>query len=192
MKDPYSVLGVSPTMSVDEIKKVYRELVRKYHPDNYAGNDLADLADEKMKEINWAWEQICAQKDGRNNTNDWNGAPSSQGSGRYQAVRTALMNNNLEEAERLLEAISTREAEWFFLQGSLQYRKGWYDQARRNVQKAYSMDPHNNEYRRAAEHMQAGPNMYNTPGYGGYGSNCSCMDICCAFMCADCLCGGCR
>ena len=52
MTDPYIVLGVKPDASDEEIKRAYRELARKYHPDNYQNNPLADLAEEKMKEIN--------------------------------------------------------------------------------------------------------------------------------------------
>ena len=55
MRDPYSVLGVDQNASDEEIKKAYRELARKYHPDNYQNNPLADLAEEKMKEINEAY-----------------------------------------------------------------------------------------------------------------------------------------
>ena len=58
MKDPYAVLGVSPNASDEEIKNAYREMARKYHPDNYADNPLSDLAGEKMKEINEAYDQI--------------------------------------------------------------------------------------------------------------------------------------
>ena len=58
MNDPYKVLGVSSNATDDEIKKAYRELARKYHPDKYRDSDLADLASEKMKEINAAYEEI--------------------------------------------------------------------------------------------------------------------------------------
>ena len=54
MTDPYQILNVSPDASDEEVKKAYRELARKYHPDNYHDNPLADLAQEKMKEINAA------------------------------------------------------------------------------------------------------------------------------------------
>ena len=50
-KNPYDVLGVSPNASDDEIKRVYRDLTRKYHPDANVNNPLADLAEEKFKEI---------------------------------------------------------------------------------------------------------------------------------------------
>ena len=58
MSDPYQVLGVSPSASDEEIKRAYRELVKKYHPDNYNDNPLADLAEAKMKEINEAYDTI--------------------------------------------------------------------------------------------------------------------------------------
>ena len=64
MRDPYTVLGVSQSASDDEIKKAYRELARKYHPDNYQNNPLADLAEEKMKEINEAYDTITKQRSG--------------------------------------------------------------------------------------------------------------------------------
>ena len=62
MNDPYQILGVSENASDEEIKKAYRDLARKYHPDNYHDNPLADLAQEKMKEINAAYEQITKER----------------------------------------------------------------------------------------------------------------------------------
>ncbi len=64
MRDPYEVLGVSPNASDEEIKRAYRELARKYHPDNYQNNPLADLAEEKMKEVNEAYDAITKSRSG--------------------------------------------------------------------------------------------------------------------------------
>ena len=62
MSDPYKVLGVSPTATDDEVKAAYRELAKKYHPDNYANSPLEDLATEKMKEVNEAYDQVMAER----------------------------------------------------------------------------------------------------------------------------------
>ena len=76
MNDPYSVLGVSRNASDDEIKKAYRDLARKYHPDNYNNNPLADLAQEKMKEINEAYDAINRERS----------SSSGKGGGAYPGV----------------------------------------------------------------------------------------------------------
>ena len=62
MRDPYQVLGVPSTATDEEVKKAYRDLARKYHPDNYHDNPLADLAQERMKEINEAYETVQSQR----------------------------------------------------------------------------------------------------------------------------------
>ena len=69
-KDPYKVLGVSPDATDADIKKAYHELARKYHPDNYTDNPLSDLASEKMKEINDAYDAIVNERKGNTNKNN--------------------------------------------------------------------------------------------------------------------------
>ncbi|MCR5249621.1 MAG: DnaJ domain-containing protein [Lachnospiraceae bacterium] len=64
MKDSYEVLGLNYTASDDEVKRAYKELLRKYHPDNYAGtnNPLAELAEEKFKEVQEAYQDIMDRR----------------------------------------------------------------------------------------------------------------------------------
>lgn len=201
MKDPYSVLGVSANASDEEIKKAYRELARKYHPDNYQNNPLADLAEEKMKEINEAYDAITkgragggygsyggATQSGYGYGSGYQQQRQSAGGGIYGQARQAVSRGDLDTAEQLLQGAS-RNGEWYFLMGSIAYRRGWLDEARQNYQIAVQMDPGNTEYRQAFSMMQRG-------GYGYQpdmaGAQCDGMDCCTAMMCMNCLCGGCR
>ena len=200
MRDPYEVLGISPDSGDDEVKRAYRELARKYHPDNYQNNPLADLAEEKMKEINEAYDAITKGRasgsgGGYYQSYDYGGGSSSQwerkstGTGIYAQVRQAISYNDLEEAERLLQGAPSRNGEWYFLMGKVNYRRGWLDEARQNYQIAVQMEPNNMEYRQALDVMRQGGYGYR-PDMAG--ANCDAMDCCTAMMCMNCMCGGCR
>ncbi len=198
--DPYKVLGISPSASDDEVKKAYRDLARKYHPDNYVNNPLADLAQEKMKEINEAYDLITKQRASGSSgsfsgsgsyQNPYSGGYSSgysAGSGdtRYARIRRLIMTGNLDAAEQELTASGDHSAEWHFLMGSVYLRRGWYDEARRYFQNACSMEPNNTEYRIALQNMNGTTTYYNqTRGMTGGGSAC---DICSSLLLADCCC----
>ena len=84
MKDPYEVLGISRNASQEEIKKAYRELSRKYHPDSYVDNPLADLAEEKFREVQEAYETLMNSRGGSYNSGRQSGSYNSgQQSGGY-------------------------------------------------------------------------------------------------------------
>ena len=194
MSDPYKVLGVSPTASDDEIKKAYRDLARKYHPDKYAGSDLAELAEEKMKEVNAAYEQIQQMRSGKGesggNTYRDFGSSYGEGSGQFAEVRRALNNRDVERAQSLLDQIppADRAAEWHYLSGCVAYNRGFYADAQRFFDTACNMDPSNAEYRNARQAMRGRTagygGGYNTAGSGG----CSGCDVCQGLLCADCCC----
>lgn len=195
MKDPYSVLGVSRDASDDEIKRAYRELARKYHPDKYAGSDLADLAEEKMKEINAAYDEIQAMRSGkqtgRGGRDDFSdfGTRTNGGNDIYSRIRMAINAGDIMKAQELLNSVPAgdRAAEWNFLSGCVMLRRGYYVDAQRYFDLACSQNPQNEEYRRARDTLRQ-----RTSGYGaGYNTSvggCSGCDICSSLMCADCCC----
>ena len=115
--DPYKVLGVTPQTSDDDVKRAYRELARKYHPDNYVNNPLADLAEARMKEINEAYDMIMNERSGKTaaggsgqsygGQQTYGGYQQSTYTGAnaalYAQVRQAINQGNLGLAEQLLQ-----------------------------------------------------------------------------------------
>ena len=208
MRDPYQVLGVPSTATDEEVKKAYRDLARKYHPDNYHDNPLADLAQERMKEINEAYEAVQsqrkAQRSGGYSTSGtgygtgYGGYQSAyqgayQGSSRYQRVRMAISSGDLNLAEELLNAQTDHNGEWNFLKGAVCYKRGWMDEARRYYETAVQMDPGNAEYQRALDMLNGNGAAYRPNGYGHVTTgNCAgdnCSSLCAACACMNCLFG---
>ena len=193
MNNPYTVLGVSPNASDEEIKQAYRNLARKYHPDKYRDSDLADLVTEKMKEINAAYEEIQkmrAQK-GSGNGGSRGGYQQQSGSysGQYAEVRRLINAGSLYEAERLLRQapLNEQNAEWHFLMGCVLYKRGYFLDAQKMFDRACAMDPYNTEYAMARDRLREQASTYG----GGYrtadSSGCMC-DFCTTLLCADCCC----
>lgn len=199
-RDPYQILGVSPSASETEIKAAYRELAKKYHPDNYSDNPLSDLAQEKMQEINEAYDAILrARRAGGTAGGAYGGAPytgGAAGGSRYRDIRALINSGRIADAETLLTGIpaSQRDAEWHFLKGSVLYRKGWLEDAYQNFVTATRLDPQNAEYREAVNRMdqQRRTGNYSPTGYGGSTMSCTPCDVCSGLMILDCCCRGCR
>jgi curved DNA-binding protein CbpA len=183
-KSPYEILGINENATDTEVKNAYRQLARKYHPDNYTKDaDMAKMAEERMQEINQAYDEIMSRRAG-----------SFYGSADYIAIRRKVKAGRFSEAERDLDAIAQnmRNAEWHYIKSVLLNRRGWVNDAMRELELACEMDPNNLEYQQAKE-------MFNqrTQGFGNnyapYGrpqrqSSTSTCDMCTGLLCADMCC----
>ncbi len=205
MKDPYQILGISSSASDEEVKNAYRNLARKYHPDNFDDdNPLKELANEKMQEINAAYDEILSsrQRGGGSYTgssqSSYYGGASNSSTGIYAEIRQKINSRKYAEAERMIAdiPIGDRNADWHYLNSVLLMNRGYANDAMRELEMACSMDPGNLEYQKAKE-------MFNTNSRG-YGSTYydtrddrryrrrttsdDACDCCANLICLDCLC----
>ncbi|MBO4283419.1 MAG: J domain-containing protein [Clostridia bacterium] len=216
MKDPYQVLGIPPTATDEEVKEAYRNLARKYHPDNYnADNPLADLATEKMQEINEAYDAIknerinakmraetSGQNAGSGATGHTGGDPNDPHYAAYCEARRYLNSRRVSAADGILSRIpeNERSAEWHFLKSVVLMHRGWMNDAMRELETACGMDPDNQEYQQAKEMFNRsasgyGSTYYNEGAYRRESAGCCDADFCTTLCLANLLCnlcGGCR
>ena len=197
MTNPYKVLGVNEGATNEEIRAAYLSLVKKYHPDKYTDPDMKQLANEKLKEINEAYDQLT-KNPGKTASSGYSGAAYGAGghggsysgpeADRFVRARSLINAGNLDGAKTILDSIQTRNAEWYYLYGIIYLRQGWYDKAREFLGRAYRIEPGNAEYAQAYNTLRYTGNPYSRPRQSTSYGNCSACDICSGLMCADCCC----
>jgi len=203
--NPYKVLGVSEDATQEEIRAAYLALVKKYHPDKYTDNPLKELANEKLKEINEAYEMLTKKKStvspggGRDSSygggyggyTGSGGAYSGPSAAEFARARSYINQNNLDAARQVLDSIPVRNAEWYYLYGIVYLRQGWHDKAIEFLTIAYEQEPGNAEYRNAyaAVNNTGSPYGYGRPGgTSPYDDGCGGCDLCSSLLCMNCCC----
>ena len=195
-KNPYDVLGVPQNASDEEVKKAYRELTRKYHPDANVNNPLADLAEEKFKEVQEAYDEIMKERASGGSSGGYSyGGDSSYGGGstvvEMQAVFNYINSRRYREALNLLDRMPNRTAMWYYASGAANAGIGNLVVAREHAAQAVNMEPNNVQYRQLLNQLDWNSRRYqNNPYGGGYGGNSSCGtgNMCCDLWLADSLC----
>lgn len=219
MTDPYEALGLKRGASDEEIKKAYRTLSRKYHPDANINNPNAAQAEEKFKQVQAAYDQIMKEKEqgysGYGSTNGYgyggyenyggsgygNGYGNSYGSGQtgeetnyLNAAMNYIRAGRYNEALNVLSGISRKSAQWYYISAIANNRLGNNVVALDHARRAASMEPGRMEYRALMQQLQGGNSWYDqmsTP-YGGMQAmgNDFCCKLCLANMFCNCCLGG--
>ena len=208
-KNPYDVLGVSPNASDDDIKRAYRDLTRKYHPDANVNNPLADLAEEKFKEVQEAYDTIMQERASGGSSGGYSsgssssysyGGSSSYGGGyantqmdpRLQAAANYINSRRYREALNTLDQVPERSAMWYYLSGCANAGIGNNILARDHAAQAVNMEPNNMQYRQLLNQLDFSSRRYQSSpysgGYGPGGSSCGTGNMCCDLFIADQLC----
>lgn len=207
MQDPYSILGIRRDASDDEIKKAYRKMSRKYHPDANMNNPNKDQAEAKFKEVKQAYEQIMDEKTyGGPSSYSGYGNPfgsygqtqqnQSEDDLHLRAVLNYIQTGHYKEALHLLQQISPNTSTWFYYSAIANNGTGNNVTAIEHAMEALRREPNNMQYQMLVQQLQGGGTWYQSRqrGYGfpmgGGTSNlctlCACnlaINLCCGRGC---------
>ena len=194
--DPYKVLGISPDASDEEIKRAYRRLAKKYHPDLNPGD--AEAA-RKMQQVNDAYEQIKNPQKASNQSSGYGSYDpfggyygrtyQQQSGGEDPYLRSAyqyIRYGRYQEALNALQNSTDRNARWYYLSALANNGMGNQVTALEHIRRAVSMDPDNLEYQSVLNRMEYGGTAYrqqagNFRGFTMGGDPCTNLCLCYLF-----------
>ena len=169
MQDPYEVLGVSRDASTEEIKKAYRTLSRKYHPDANINNPNKAQAEEKFKQVQQAYKQIMDEKErgtasggyGGQRGYGYNGQAGNAGGFdvEFQAAANYINNRHYAEAMNVLNNISNRNGTWYYLHAIANAGLGNNVNAMEDAQRAVELEPENLQFQRLYQQLSGNADL---------------------------------
>ena len=201
MTDPYKILGITSGASDDEVKKAYRDMCRKYHPDRNPGNQAAE---DMFKIVGEAYDTILEERKNASGMGGFNGSSAAYGysggstsnstsdASYYQAAANYINNRQYSQAIYALSRVQNRSAQWYYLSAVANAGTGNNYVAAEHARTASGMDPGNAEYRRAAAAFSRTGNSYGSMN-GSYGPNVYydgnfCAKLCALDMCMNLCC----
>ena len=210
MDDPYKVLGVEPGASDEEIKKAYRRLAKKYHPDLNPGDEVAA---RKMKEVNAAYERIKnpekyqSSQSGNTGYGGYNQYDpfgwgsyggyqqrTTQSGDQYQrAAEQYIRFGQYQQAINALSNSTEKNARWYYLSAVAHYGMGNQVTALEHIRRAVSMEPDNQEYLSLLNRMEHGGSNYRQQAgnFGGFTMRMDpCTNLCLCWVINLFCCGG--
>ncbi len=204
INDPYRVLGVPSSASNDELKKAYRNLSKKYHPD--ANLDQPEVAEQKFKEVQEAYQIIMDMRESGTAYQRESGSYGNYGGGfsqrtksRYgesmemQAVCNYLNAGYFQEAYHVLNGINEadRDARWYYYSSIANAGLGNNATALEHAQRAVALEPSNMEYQSLLNRLRQGGFWYQERGteYGrGSVTGNVCLELCFLNLCCGLCC----
>lgn len=180
--DSYEILGVPRNASYEQIRSAYKEKARIYAVDP-----------DMMRRLDSAYDEIINSAPAQN-TSDGQAGGYTYNYSPFSDIRNLIDDGNLSEAQRRLDETpdQMKNAEWFYLSGVVNQRKGWLSEAFNCFENAVKLDPNNGEYASAYSNMKsARSGGYRTSSNDSMSGGCGVCDICSGLLCADCLCESC-
>ena len=197
MNNPYEILGVSESASREEIQQKYTELKKKYSELRFEAGDVGEDAAEKLEQVEVAYADILRELEKKENESKFGDA--------YGEIEDLIRKGDLAGAQQKLDDVSSRDAEWHYLQSIVFYKKNWFLESKKQLEFALSLDPKNEKYQTSLKKLTQllasntiSPEQLKTkdtptssaPNLAGGASPCTgscCTDLCLADCCCECM-----
>ncbi|MBE5731729.1 MAG: hypothetical protein E7353_01725 [Clostridiales bacterium] len=176
MKDPYSILGLDRSASKEELESKYKELKAVYSEGRFQPGAEGMKAARNLNDLENAWIDICEDLKSKETSTKFTATESPESESeqikveaeelRSEEVKTEsdekdalayadslIKEKKIDEAQRVLDNISDRNAEWHYLQSRIYYNREWISECKKHLEMAVNADPTNEKYKRTLDKL---------------------------------------
>lgn len=193
--NPYLKLGLDNNATISEVQDAYYKLRTKYQEERFQEGETGRNAAIKLQELEIAYNDCMDDIKARVAYED-NGS-------KYAAIGVKIKDGKLAEAQRELDDIETRDAEWHYYQSIIYYKNNWIADSKKQLEISIALDPSNGKYRQALDKINASKSAeadkanntqearagYQPPPQANANRNANaCCDTCCGLICLDSCC----
>lgn len=199
--NPFVILGVDKNATQSEILEAYKQKRAYYQAHVFDEGESGAQAASMLNQLDDAYQQAMEMA-------AESATVTGEGESAYEQVKQAIRSKEIETAQKLLDDMSYRGAEWHYYQSVVFYEKNWLNDTKKQLEIALQMDPQNEKYQHALDNLKKkidGSRPYDKEGAQGvYNADSAQTDrtytqrdgavadgicsACQALWCADCCC----
>ena len=199
--NPFVILGVDKNATQSEILEAYKQKRAYYQAHVFDEGESGAQAASMLNQLDDAYQQAMEMT-------VESATVTGEGESAYEQVKQAIRSKDIETAQKLLDDMSYRGAEWHYYQSVVFYEKNWLNDTKKQLEIALQMEPQNEKYQRALDNLKKkidGSRPYDKEGAQGvYNADSTQTDrtytqrdgavadglctACQALWCADCCC----
>ena len=199
MQEYYKILNISQNATDEEIEQAYKSLKEKYSRERFCEGEVGNQAAKNLTKLEAAYHEITEARKAKNFF-------ASGQSYNFAEIEELIKKGDITAAQELLDDVSDRSAEWHYLQSVIFYKKNWFNESKKQLEIALTMEPHNVKYSedfaKLKQKLEYNEKQFKS-GNGHHGNTENvedrqmggdtngCLSFCATWCCMDMLCSMC-